>query len=119
MHEVVQDSSSGIARLAQVPAKLRNMALRQFAAYQQPSRLRRRLKNMYYTTEHYYFSGQPPETLGHRPEEPPLSCLTQPSRARHCTASCQAVCTTFCTAPWSLAAQGPAGGRQLLERPSA
>ena len=76
--------------LAQVPAKLRNMALRQFAAYQQPSRLRRRLKNMYYTSEHYYYSGQPPPTLGHRPEEPPLSCLTQPSSARLCKLLCQA-----------------------------
>jgi hypothetical protein len=108
----VQDALNVSAGCLQVPAKLRNMALRQFAAYQQPSRLRRRLKNMYYTSEHYYYSGQPPPTLGHRPEEPPLSCLTQPSSALPCTLTCQQV-PTECAATHSAAAQGvKAGGRE-------
>lgn len=63
----------------QVPAKLISMPLKQFGAHMQPSRLRRRLKNLYYEEEHYYWSGPPPEGLGHRPDKPPLSCLTQPS----------------------------------------
>lgn len=65
---------------AQVPAKLVTMPIKTFGAHMRPSRLkRRRLANLYYQDEYYYWSGVPPLKLGHQPSKPPLNCLVQPS----------------------------------------
>ena len=72
--------TSHAAATPQVPAKLQNWPLSQFQARMRPPSPRRpRPANLFYEREFYYWSGQPPASLGDQPDRPPLSCFVQPS----------------------------------------